>query len=331
MIRRISLLLAALAVLSVHAATASALDDSWLDRYHSSIEDDLYGTVAWFDRFFEDDLLGNVDNSYSSARVTNDFRWDEEEKFEYRLRVRARIRLPILKGRVRLVISGENQGDPYATQSEDPGNPGLSPLATDGRASTELAYDLYRGRNTILFAGVGVRIRVDPTAFVRTRLVHARELGYSVIGRFSATPYWDAKNGFGETNEIDFERPIGPLTMVRWNNTANIDESRTGWYWGTDLSVLRKLSPRSAVTVGAGAAGSTRPSVVSENYRVYTRYRRNFLRSWLYYELEPDINWPRGENGGRPPVLGGTVRLEINFLGKAPAPDLALRTSPAAP
>jgi hypothetical protein len=320
MTRRLFLLFAALAVLSFPAPPARAQDNNWFDRYHASIEQDLHGTISWFDRFFADDLLSQADNSVSSARLTNDFRWDERDGFEYRVRARVRIRLPLLKGRLRLLISGENQGDPNATTPEDPGNPGLSQLATDGRASTELAYDLVRTRNTILFAGAGVRIRTDPTAFTRVRLVHARELGHEIIGRFAVTPYWDARDGFGETNEINFERPLGPTTMLYWINTTDMNEGRNGLTLGSDLSVRRMLSRQSAATFGAGIAARTRPSTVAENYRVYTRYRRNFLRNWLYYELEPDVNWPREEDGSRKAVFGGTVRLEINFTGRSPMP-----------
>lgn len=318
MTRRLFPLLAALAILSFPVQPACALDNRLIDRYHASIEHDLYGTVAWFDRFFAEDLLSQADNNLSSARLTNTFRWNERDGFEYRFRARLRIRLPLLKGRLRLLISGETQGDPEAITPEDPGNPGLSQLATDGRASTELAYDLVRTRNTILFAGAGVRIRFNPTAFTRFRLVHARELGHGIIGRFAVTPYWDARDGFGEANEINFERPFGPATMVHWRNTAGISESWDGWRWASDLSVRRMLSRQSALTVGAGVTGRTRPSTVAEDFRIYTRYRRNFLRSWLYYELEPFINWPRGEDGGRGPVPGGMVRLEINFTGRAP-------------
>ncbi len=330
MTRRIFLLLAAFAILSFPSATAFALDNTWVDRIHTYLEDDLYGSVAWFDDFFEDDLSGELDNVPSSVRVTNDFRWDEEEQFEYRLRVRARIRLPHLKGKWRLTISAENQGDPNATEPEDPGNPGLAVVATDGRASTELAYDFLRTRSTILFAGVGVKISTHPSAFARVRLVHARELGYAVVGRFAVTPYYDTKDGFGNTDQADFERAIDPTTMVRWNNTINIDERTTGWYWGTTLSVLRKLSPFSGITVGGGATGPTRPSAVVDNYRAFVLYRAMFLRNWLYWELEPDVNWPLRDDGGRKAVLGGTIRLEMNFTGTAPVTEPPRRTSPAA-
>lgn len=329
--RRIFPLLAALTVLTFPSATAHALDNAWFDRYHTSIEHDLYGTVAWFDRFFQDDLLEEEKTSSSSARLTNDFRWDERDGFDYRIRARVRIRLPLLKGKLRLLISGENQGDPNATTPADPGNPGLSQLATDGRASTELAYDLVRTRNTIVFAGAGVRIRTDPTAFTRVRMVHARELGTNVIGRFAATPYWDARDGFGETNEINFERPFGPETTVHWTNTTDMNESRSGLLLATDLSVRRMLTPLSAVTFGGGIVGRTRPSAVVENYRVYVRYRRNFLRSWLYCELEPDVNWRREEDGSRNAYWGGTVRLEINFSGRARVPGSRQGTSPETP
>jgi hypothetical protein len=314
--RRISLLLAASAILAACASPGLALDNSWMDRYHSSVEGELYDTVVWFDSFFSSEPRSDLDNTSAAMRLTNDFRWDEEQRFEYRIRVRARIRLPALKGKFRLTISGENQGDPNATEAEDPGNPGLSPRARDGRASTELAYDLYRTRGTILFAGVGVRVRIDPTAFARLRLVHARALGHSFVGRVAVTPYWDARDRFGETNEVEVERALGPETLARWNNSTNINENRSGMFWGTDLSVRRKLSAYSTVSVGAGATGSTRPAAVVENYRTYVRYRRNFLRSWLYYELEPDINWPRREGEGRKAVWGGTVRLEVDFTGR---------------
>jgi hypothetical protein len=317
--RRIPLL-AACAILALRASPVFALDNTWVDRYHSSIENELYGTVAWFDGFFADDLRKEVEDTASYLRWTNDFRWDQQEHFYFRTRVRARIRLPSLKGRFRLVISGENKGDPNAAREEDPGNPGLSVDSPGRRASTELVYELLRTRNTILDAGAGVRISMSPSAFVRTRLLHARELAWSVIARLAVTPFWDAKDGFGESNQVDLERQIAAETLLRWSNFSTITERTVGWNWGTELSVLRKLSSESAITIAANATGATRPSATVQNYRLYARYRRNFLRSWLFFELEPDVNRPRQPLGGWKTVLGGTVRLEVNFTGREAAP-----------
>ena len=99
-----------------------------------------------------------------------------------------------------------------------------------------------------------------------------------------------------------------------------ITEKSNGWTWGTELSLLHKLSPKSAITFAGGVSGSTRPAWIAQNYRVLARYRRNVYRKWLFLEGEPDIHWPRKEDGSRKPVWGATLRAEILFTGTGPNP-----------
>jgi hypothetical protein len=301
------------------AATQPVSDNTtWADRYHTRVERDLFATVAWFDRFFGDERIADEALPESSLRWTNDFRWDETDRFQYRTRVRAWVRLPRLSRKWRLVVSGETRGDPTAVKPEDPGNPGLDVASPSRRGSTELVYDLFRTARTTVDFGAGVRVKIPPDAFVRTRLQHARRLGFDTLGRITVTPYWDARDGLGESNQIDFERRLAEPTMLRWSNSLGFTVRSHAWSWGSELSLLHRLSERSAVTFGAGATGPASPAVSVQNYRTYTRYRRNFLRSWLFYELEPDVNWPKQADGGRKTVWGGTFRLEMLFLGARP-------------
>jgi hypothetical protein len=110
---------------NVTGTIPAATDNSWVDRTHSRVERDLFDTVVWFDRFFGDDRMGVTERPESFLRWMNDLRWDEEERFSFRSTVRASLRLPRLKNRWHLVISGETRGDPNALTPEDPGNPGL--------------------------------------------------------------------------------------------------------------------------------------------------------------------------------------------------------------
>lgn len=87
--------------------------------------------------------------------------------------------------------------------------------------------------------------------------------------------------------------------------------------WATELSLLRELSPRSAITFGGGLAGHTRPDALVDTYRVFTRYRRNFLRPWLFCELEPEITWPRDAAGAYTSAYAFTFRIEVVFQGTA--------------
>jgi len=301
-------------------AVPSAADNGWVDRTHSRVERDLFETVVWFDQFFGDKRMEVTEPPESFLRWMNDSRWDEEERFSLRSTIRASLRLPRLKKRWKLVISGETRGDPNAITPEDPGNPGLVVGSRVRTGSTELVYDILRTPRSSLDVGAGVRVKIPPDAFVRTRFQHARLVAYHTLGRFTATAFWDARDGLGESNQVDLEHRLALPTLLRWSNSLEIKEKSNGWTWGTELSLIHKISPKSAFTFAGGVAGSTRPAWIARNYRVLARYRRNVYREWLFLEGEPDVHWPRKEDGSRKPVWGATLRVEILFTGAGPNP-----------
>ena len=309
-------------------AVPSAADNGWVDRTHSRVERDLFDTVVWFDRFFGDERIVVTEQPESFLRWMNALRWDEEERFSFRSTLRASLRLPRLKKRWKLVFSGETRGDPNAVTPEDPGNPGLDAGSRVRTGSTELVYDILRTPRSTIDVGAGVRVKIPPDAFVRTRFQHARLVAFHTLGRFTATAFWDARDGLGESNQVDLERWIALPTLLRWSNSLDISEKSNGWTWGTDLSLLQKISPNSAITFAAGASGSTRPAWIAQNYRVLARYRRNVWRKWLFLEGEPDIHWPRKEDGSRKPVWGATLRAEILFTGAGPNPQAVEGSGP---
>jgi hypothetical protein len=302
-------------------AVPSAADNGWVDQTHSRVERDLFETVVWFDRYFGDERMVVAERPESFLRWTNDLRWDEEERFTFRSTVRASIRLPRLRKRWKLVISGETRGNPNAVTPEDPGNPGLDVGSRVRTGSTELIYDILRTPRSSLDMGAGVRVKIPPGAFVRTRFQHARLVAFHTLGRFTATAFWDARDGLGESNQVVFERWLALPTLLRWSNSLEITEKSNSWIWGTDLSLLHKLSPKSAITFAGGASGSTRPAWIAQDYRVLARYRRNVYRKWLFLEGEPALHWPRKEDGSRKPVWGATLRVEILFAGAGPNPQ----------
>jgi hypothetical protein len=302
---------------NVTGALPTAADNGWVDRTHSRVEKYLFRATVWFDRFFGDDRVMVTETPESFLRWKSDFRWDEEENFSYRGTVRASLRLPRLKNRWRVMISSESRGDPNAIIPEDPGNPALETGRRGRTSSTELVYDILRTAHSFLGVGAGVRVKIPPDAFLRTRFQHARPIALNTLGRFTATAFWEATDGFGESNQVELEHWLAPPTLLRWSNSFEIKEKDDGWTWGTELSLLHKISPKSAITFAGGVLGATRPAWSAENYRVLVRYRRNVYRKWLFLEGEPDIHWPRKEGEDRKPVWGATLRVEILFTGAA--------------
>jgi len=297
-----------------------AADNTWVDQTHSWVGRGLFNAAVWFDRFFGDERMVVIERPEAYLRWKTELRWDEEEHFSFRSSVRASLRLPRLKNRWRLVFTSESKGDPNVIIPEDPGNPGVNPVSTVRSSSTELIYDILRTRSTVLDAGAGVQVKIPPNAFVRTRFQHMRPLPLDTLGRLTVTAYWDASAGWGESNQLDFERWLAPPTMLRWSNSFTIEENGDGWAWGTDLSLLHAFSPKSAITLSGGASGSTRPAWIAQKYQVLARYRRNVWRKWLFLEGEPYINWPRKEDGSRESVWGAILRVEILFAGTVLTP-----------
>jgi hypothetical protein len=299
---------------------APAADNGWVDRTHSRVEKDMFETVVWFDRFFGDEQMVVTKRPESFLRWTGEPQWDQKEHFSFRTMVRASVRLPRLKDRWHLMISSESRNDPNAVIPPDPGNPALD-IGSHGRvSSTELVYDVFRTPRSILDLGAGVRVKIPPDAFVRTRFQYAQPLAFGTLGRFTATAYWDALDGPGESNQVDLERWLAPPTLLRWSNSFTITETSRSWTWGSELSLLHKLSRKSAITFAVGASGDTHPSWVATNYRILARYRRNVWRKWFFLEGEPYIRWPREEDGSRNPVWGGILRMEVLFAGTGPDP-----------
>ena len=314
----------------VNPEAPAATDNGWVDRTHSWVERDLFYAAVWFDRFFGDERVVIAERPEAYLRWKNEVRWDEVEYYSFRSTVRASLRLPRLKDRWHLVFTSESRGDPTTIIPEDPGNPALNPGSQVRSSSTELIYDIFRTPRSVLDAGVGVQVKIPPDGFVRTRFQHARPLALDTLGRLTVTAYWDAKDGPGESNQLDVERWLAPPTLLRWSNSFTIEEKNriSGWAWGTELSLLHKLSPKSAITFSTGASGSTRPAWIVQKYQVLARYRRNVWRKWLFLEGEPYIYWPLTEDGSRKPVWGAILRAEILFAGVGPDPQDGGRDKP---
>ena len=202
---------------------APVADNTWADRSHSWIEGGMFDVVVWFDRFFGDERMVVIERPEAYLRWKTELRWDEVEHTFFRSSVRASLRLPRMNKRWRLVFTSESQVDPNAVIPEDPGNPGLDPASQVRTSSTALIYDIFRTTHSVLDAGVGVQVKIPPNTFVRTRYQYARPLAVDTLGRLTVTAFWDAQKGFGESNQVDLERWLAPLSLLRWSNSFTIE------------------------------------------------------------------------------------------------------------
>ena len=288
-----------------------------VDEAHDTLERDILEQAIRFDNFFGNVKADSKRQTGYQLRWRNSVRVEKDGTLKFGSSLRANIKLSKISERLRLSFSGENEPEPFAPSlPEDPGNPGFDrPAQTTKIVNTELRYGFLQTPSTDIFMGAGFRLVIPPEAFVRSRFQYTYHISDVSLVRLGETLFVNNNVGPGETTEVSLERSLGPKTLLRWGSTGTVSHKIQGVEWGTDLSLIHELSSRSAITVAGGIFGNSSIDDVISNYRVVARYRRNFLRSWLFYELEPEISWPRTGDGDFPTRFAITFLLEVVFQG----------------
>ncbi len=302
-----------------------------MDETHDTLEKGILGRIVVFDDFFGNEKIKDERKTEYQLRWRNSFRVDKNGNTKYGINARVNLVLSKISERLRLTISGEDELEQLSpTLPTDPGNPGFDrTLVSNTRfVSTELRYSLFKTAASDLFLGAGARVVLPPEFFVRSRYQYHRALDDVSLLRFGETLFLKNTAGLGETTELDLERFLAVHTLLRWANSGTVSEEINGLEWGTELSLIQQLTSRSAIVPGVGLYGNTSNPEAISNYRIFTTYRRNFLRNWLFFELEPEVSWPRNSAGACVSNFAFTIRLEILFQGAAAKKRLGVEKRP---
>lgn len=323
------------------AREATSADEGYIDRSHAFFHRTSNRVVTWFDDLFGGKPVRDEKKADIRLKWTNELRVEKGEGLTYRNSFRAHVRLPKFEKRLRLVIMEDTSEDAVAPVPTDPGTPvSNTPTRTNTlrAANTELRYYVHETKTGYAFLAAGSRFVWLPETFVRARFLWRHTLADNTFFTPSVTPFWQDHIGFGITPQLDFGHPFSRNYIFLWSNSATIYENRSGFRWGSEVSLSRILSRVTAIAFAVGATGSTRPSAVADrfdmgvnNYRVIGKYRRNIYRPWLFLELVPETNWRRDVTGNREFVPAVTVRLEINSEGPRallPAPQIVKEPLP---
>jgi hypothetical protein len=295
------------------------------DRAHAYVDRKFNRVVSWVDGLFGGEAPGDPGMTGNFLRWGNELRAEEGSGIRYHPSLRARVRLPKLGKRFRLVIVEENREEAVAPVPSDPGTPVVNTPTeanTLRAVNTELRYYTHDTRSGYLFLAAGSRFVWPPETFVRARALKRFLLGDNSFASPSVTPFWQDRIGFGVTPQLDFGVPIARNHLFLWTNSATVFDKRKGILWGTEVSLTRFLSSPAAVALAVGASGSTRQSAVEDNFRmisnrynVAVRYRRNLFKPWFVLELSPEGIWRREGEGGRKFVAAFVARLEVSTEG----------------
>ncbi len=290
------------------AGQEGEITPNWLDRVQGVISREVYNQAVWFDNFFSDELADDEGYPSTFGRIRFSLRWNEDKQWSSSAQFHLQVHLPKASNRLKIIITGKDEGDLSVVL------PGDVPQETTGTGTNlALRYDIVENRKSKVSASLGVSSSLDP--YVRARYRYIIPLGATGLTRLTETVYYRLERGFEETSQVDLEKSLDPETLLRWTGSGkwSVAERNIGLDWFSEIVFFHRLTLKGALTYRIRASGISQPDIMVKTYLAGVNLRRNFYREWLFYEIEPEIQWIRDDFGEYAPVGVITARLEMQF------------------
>ncbi len=253
----------------------------------------------WFDSFFSDERIDENVRAGTRVRWQNDYVLTEGGIWQYTSNVRASFKLPKTKKNINLIFESEE---------EDRLDDVVPNTKEEVKADLGLLYELTKSKR----AKLSVRVKLSPSITFRYR--YQLPITETFTTRF--TQEWYRRDNIdGTTSRIDFEKKLNDHFFVRQSNTVMHSEAYQGEEWSGSLVLYQHLSDKSALSYESSVQGITDPDTYTKNTRLGVRYRTNFYRKWLFYEVVPAMNWNKELiTDEREKAWEVLFRLEVNFV-----------------
>ncbi len=283
---------------------------TFLDTLQSGISNELLQSALWLDSFFYDPRYAEVENN-TRAIVRFEGFLEDHAGWTFKPKVKLHLQLPQLKNKTRITIAVDANEDA-------PSKPGQSQIAApaqdenaDRSATAALGYHIKSGKRRDFLVKVGIRYRSGRlVSFIRPyyqRLYHLESWDLRLTQEI---PYWtDIK--WSSSTTIDLERPLGDAFFFRASLNGTWYEKQLGYYYALIFSLSQPLGTTSALSYDLGGAFQTGAHDVLQEVVAATRYRRRFWRDWMYFDITPQVRFPRDRRfNAVPGILFG---LEVQF------------------
>lgn len=293
-----------------------AFEKTWFDRTHSYLTAMLCQPAVWFDGFFGQHRAGE-DWAGSLIRWGEAVRFDERlQKPEYNSEFIADFRLPNMNKKVKIFISSISGEDETSSQPDEyPYDLGTSGVEGDNQQRTTAGLKIYLSdtRKVRLNLGAGLKLGDTPQIYIRARLRYTEPISNDTLLRLTPTVIWLEEDGINRSLRVDLEHRVSENVFVRSSQSLVRKELEPDILWGSVLTLYDRLSPVTVLALEAGAKGTTSPEKRVERYRLSTRLRSNFLREWLFLEVEPEYYWPLDEAGEYHLFRAISFRVQVQF------------------
>jgi hypothetical protein len=283
--------------------------DSW-EASRDYLSGKITSFASYLDRFFGGDRHYQESNAtLVQLDLTKLNGYGSDHKLD--LAVRASLRLPVTEGRLHLLV----ETDPEKNIITEP-TPVTRPVAVPGQAavpnSVALAVRYAKAEKDVWHFNTdwGIKFPIPPKPFVRTRVSYSTPIGGWRL-KAAESVYWFNTLGAGETTQLDLEKIISPPLLFRSSSIVTWLNDKQNFDLRQDLSIYHTLTDRSALLYQASAFGFSNPQYQMTDFVVLMLYRYRMHQEWLFFELSPQLHFPRDRRYQYSPAF--SLRLEVLF------------------
>jgi hypothetical protein len=284
-----------------------------IDAPRDYLSTKLIGFASSIDRFFGDDRNYQENNQsvfqLDLARATG---YGGDRKFV--LSGRANLNLPSTEKNLHLLL----ESDPEKNISNEPKSvqPVISnQVVAPASYAAAVRYEKKKEEETPwhFSADAGIKFQgIHLNPFARTRASYSIPLDQWRLKAYESV-YWFNTIGAGETTQLDLEHILSESALFRATSNATWLNDKQNFDLSQSFSIYHTLSERTALQYQVSAIGVSNPQYQVTDYVVSMLYRYRLHRKWIFFDLNPQLHFPRANNFQSSFAL--SMRLEMLFDG----------------
>jgi hypothetical protein len=222
--------------------------------------------------------------------------------------VQAKLDFPSTQKRYSLVV--ESNPD-QKTAGEAKANPATTAktTATTQQYAASLRFEQHEESRWHFSSELGAQFNFPLDPFTRARGSYSIPIEDWRL-KVAETVFWFSSSGLGETTQLDFERLLSPPVLFRSTSTSTCFEAPQNCDLSQSLSIYHTLSERAALVYQASVIGVSQPEFTENDYILLLRFRYKLHKEWVFFEITPQIHFPRTDNFR----LNGLLLLRLEML-----------------
>ena len=252
-------------------------DDHWMQGLHETVSNSVYQSAQWFDSFF---IANDSEQQSPTTTAKIRFAWLPKSRDWSELN-----NLPLESARTR------------STSEEE-------------KFSLALNYTQDKRDDRLMNYRLGIS---GGDIFVRAKHKRRFEINAKQSFLFEPSLFYYLDDGAGAKLLLEYDYQLSRKSLFRMNYSIRGSAAFSGIRWKHGFYKLHQINETTASVFSLQAEGERNGErgFVIDKYTLSYRYRFNALTDWLFFEVEPFLEFPEQENYRTTP--GIALRVEGFF------------------